>query len=219
MSIRITVVSQAINLESLVTISTESSISSIRERVYAMTGYEPTSMRFKINGQAVNDESVPISSYGSDGSIRIEVTGRSEFGDLGDTNGVEKYEMSDALYDAREGTIRDMKRKAGIKVKGEIQPKSEDEPEGYEIGARCEAEMPDKSHHRGTIRFVGKTSAATGYWIGIELDEPFGKNDGSIKGQKYFECEDKYGVFLKPAKVKVGDFPPIDWEDELKDEM
>lgn len=62
-----------------------------------------------------------------------------------------------------------------------------------------------------TRRFVGRVEGlAPGYWVGVALDEPAGKNDGSVKGKRVFECAAGYGVFVRPDKVTVGDFPPID---------
>ncbi|KAM9316888.1 CAP-Gly domain-containing linker protein 4 [Gastrophryne carolinensis] len=54
----------------------------------------------------------------------------------------------------------------------------------------------------GTVRFYGKTSFAPGYWCGIELDKPHGKNDGSISGIQYFTCPPKHGVFAPPSRVQ-----------------
>lgn len=55
----------------------------------------------------------------------------------------------------------------------------------------------------GTARFVGATSFSAGKWIGVELDGPTGKNNGSVQGKVYFSCRDGYGVFVRPAGARV----------------
>ena len=63
---------------------------------------------------------------------------------------------------------------------------------------------------RGELKYIGETDFASGFWAGIALDEPYGKNNGTVAGRKYFTCTDNYGLFLKLNKFKVGDYPPID---------
>ena len=55
----------------------------------------------------------------------------------------------------------------------------------------------------GTIHFIGETHFAKGVWIGVELDLPKGRNDGSIDGERYFTCEPHHGLFAPPSKVGV----------------
>lgn len=98
--------------------------------------------------------------------------------------------------------------------------------------------LPSSPPHvrRGIIRFVGPVpsipypgvetgdtdASALPIWVGIELDEPTGKNDGSVGGKRYFTCPNKSGIFVKPEKVEVGEFPPLeldDLEDETMEEI
>ncbi|GAC74127.1 microtubule-associated protein dynactin DCTN1/Glued [Moesziomyces antarcticus T-34] len=55
----------------------------------------------------------------------------------------------------------------------------------------------------GEVLFVGQTSFAAGVWVGIALDHPNGKNNGSVQGKRYFECDDGYGVFVRSSQVHV----------------
>lgn len=108
-------------------------------------------------------------------------------------------------------------------------------------GCRCLVTRSGIPPRKGMVKFVGKTEFADGWWIGVQYDEPVGKNDGrfvidhliknvfelylnyfffpcSVKGKRYFECPFKYGAFIKPSCVEIGDFPEENF-DEDDDEM
>jgi hypothetical protein len=60
----------------------------------------------------------------------------------------------------------------------------------------------------GIIAYIGSTQFAVGDWVGVELDTPCGKNDGSVNGVRYFTCKPLHGVFAKAAKLtKLSDSP------------
>ncbi|XP_008281655.1 kinesin-like protein KIF13B isoform X1 [Stegastes partitus] len=61
------------------------------------------------------------------------------------------------------------------------------------------------SNKAGTVRYVGMTQFADGVWVGLELDTPVGKNDGSVGGQRYFHCKPGYGVLVRPDRLSCRD--------------
>eukprot|EP00050_Salpingoeca_kvevrii_P009466 m.3156 g.3156 ORF g.3156 m.3156 type:complete len:1233 (+) comp2270_c0_seq1:75-3773(+) len=68
------------------------------------------------------------------------------------------------------------------------------QPSAEAIGERVI--VTDLGH--GTLRYFGPVAFApdTGDWCGIALDEPFGKNDGKVRGKRYFSCDKNHGHFV-----------------------
>eukprot|EP01119_Soliformovum_irregulare_P016512 TRINITY_DN4785_c0_g1_i2.p1 TRINITY_DN4785_c0_g1~~TRINITY_DN4785_c0_g1_i2.p1 ORF type:complete len:503 (-),score=154.40 TRINITY_DN4785_c0_g1_i2:22-1530(-) len=54
---------------------------------------------------------------------------------------------------------------------------------------------------RGIIRYYGKVLDQPVPWVGIELNKPEGKNNGSLQGKTYFVCRDNYGLFVPLNRV------------------
>lgn len=69
--------------------------------------------------------------------------------------------------------------------------------ETFQIGERVWV----NGNKPGYIQFLGETQFAPGQWAGIVLDEPIGKNDGSVAGVRYFQCEALRGIFTRPSKL------------------
>ncbi|KAM6970050.1 CAP-Gly domain-containing linker protein 2 [Aplochiton taeniatus] len=60
----------------------------------------------------------------------------------------------------------------------------------------------------GVIAYLGETQFAPGQWAGVVLNDLLGKNDGSVGGVRYFECQALQGIFTRPSKLTrqpVGD--------------
>uniref|UniRef100_A0A0X3NQ18 Dynactin subunit 1 n=1 Tax=Schistocephalus solidus TaxID=70667 RepID=A0A0X3NQ18_SCHSO len=85
-----------------------------------------------------------------------------------------------------------------------------DEPK-LKIG--CRVSLIDKNV-KGTVAFLGATQFSAGKWVGVVLDEALGKNNGTVQGKRYFDCEENYGIFVRPTQVLLigpdGEIPIMD---------
>ncbi|XP_066465645.1 CAP-Gly domain-containing linker protein 1 isoform X3 [Tiliqua scincoides] len=90
--------------------------------------------------------------------------------------------------------------KAAVSEKAPPAPTSEAQDEfvdDFRIGERVWV----NGNKPGFIQFLGETQFAPGQWAGIVLDESIGKNDGSVAGVRYFQCEPLRGIFTRPSKL------------------
>ncbi|KAK1934774.1 putative tubulin-specific chaperone [Babesia divergens] len=126
----------------------------------------------------------------------------------------QQYRMSDEEYDRRGRGLRNFIAQMRARTGGnpeednaKTQNKSLDElKREYPLESRCMV-MPGAL--RGTVKFVGMVNNRK--CIGIDLDEPFGKCNGSIGNIHYFSAKgDQYGAFYNYENVQIGDFPEVD---------
>ncbi|XP_051508098.1 dynactin subunit 1 isoform X1 [Myxocyprinus asiaticus] len=57
--------------------------------------------------------------------------------------------------------------------------------------------------HRGTVAYIGNTLFALGKWVGVILEEPKGKNDGTVQGKRYFTCQENHGIFVRQSQIQL----------------
>lgn len=202
-------------------------IQEFKDKLELLTGGNSTTMTVEVydkNNKLVcrlDEGQRLLGSYPIDDGMRIHVT--DNFSCTTEDPNVKKFEISEEEYAKKTDTVKAFleKNKLGKYNEEEMRKRAEEkklEEEAEEclaglcnIGNRCEISVPNQPRRRATILYVGKTEFKEGWWIGVKYDEPLGKNDGSVGGKKYFECAPKYGGFVKPAHVKVGDFPEEDF--------
>jgi tubulin-folding cofactor B len=212
------------------------SILALKERLYRHGGTLPEFQQLELIDAGnrrvpLSSDEKPLGFYGARSGMTLHIVdfnphSLARAGGLEDVSLVSKYVMPEEEYAKRENTAR--------KFRVEMQAKNPDwrwtapgttstAANEFKIGSRC---LVGPGERRGEIRYVGNArfllpGGGGGEWIGVALDEPLGKNDGSIMGQRFFSCPDKHGVFAKPEHVTVGDFPVDEFwkEDDDDDEI
>ncbi|KAI9202089.1 CAP Gly-rich domain-containing protein [Polychytrium aggregatum] len=70
----------------------------------------------------------------------------------------------------------------------------------FKVGDRVRIRSSQKV---GTLEYIGPTKFAQGIWGGLRLDSADGKNDGTVKGVRYFTCEPQYGIFVAYPNLEL----------------
>ena len=130
--------------------------------------------------------------------------------------------------DESTGTILRRPDGDGDNLKGREEDKavaSDESEHGWEsvqhlaLHSRCQVQPGSR---RGEIAFIGRIDelGGGGQWVGVILDEPVGKTDGTVQssGVRYFDAPGpKRGGFFRGKNVESGDFPEVDILADLED--
>ncbi|GFZ46203.1 hypothetical protein JCM24511_04450 [Saitozyma sp. JCM 24511] len=179
----------------------------------------------------LSDEHRTLEEYGVAewNNIRVENTDpNARPGEFSDLSAVEKFELTPEEYASRSDTVlahlkaNKLGRFAPVPTNlTQPPPPPSSAPAEVAPGARCEVISGEGGMaKRGTVRFVGIAEIGKGgVWVGVELDEPTGKGDGSVEGKTYFKCRPLHAIFVRPEKVTIGDFPEEDLMADDNDEI
>lgn len=199
-----------------------------KNKLELLVGGQSNSMKLEVfnkNNDIVcklTDCEKTLGSYPIEDGMRIHVILNEP--DPADLSAVEKFELSEEQYSKRPDTVKAFLQEHRLgKYNAEEAKKKEEEKRkeleseeklinSMKVNDRCEVNVSGAPKRRATIMYLGKTEFKSGWWVGVKYDEPFGKNNGSVAGKKYFECPDKYGGFVKPSSIVVGDFPEEDYD-------
>ncbi|XP_071454463.1 tubulin-folding cofactor B [Hetaerina americana] len=210
-------------------------VAELKAKLELLTAGKSDSMKLEIYNKEdklvciLQPNTAVLGSFPVDDGMRLHVIDKFELRhEIEDTSKVEKFSLSEEEYAKRQDTLKAYleKNKLGKyneeEMKAIEEQKKKDEAEeraaGEAIiaGSRCEVRVIGQPTRRGTVMYSGTVEFKSGWWIGVKYDEPLGKNNGTVQGKTYFVCPPKYGGFVKPINVFVGDFPEeLDELDEM----
>jgi tubulin-folding cofactor B len=188
-------------------------LENIQHRIYQKTGTSPSNQQLYVyhGNECLGDLSQQNIAILRNG-MRIHCVDDNPFsisrgGSLENTKLVEKFRLTDEQYNQKKTTLRAWARKQQEEnpnfTLGHVQRYNKASVAHCIISERCQVE-PGK--RRGTIKWTGTfIDGDRTYFVGVHLDEPVGQNDGTYKGERYFEnCPQGYGCFARGENVQCG---------------
>ncbi|XP_023700497.2 ubiquitin carboxyl-terminal hydrolase CYLD isoform X1 [Paramormyrops kingsleyae] len=70
------------------------------------------------------------------------------------------------------------------------------EADDISLNSMVQVEMNGRKVY-GTVRWIGKLPDKEGIMAGLEMEEDLGVSDGTFKGQRFFRCPAKRGLFIR----------------------
>lgn len=214
-------------------VSPQWSLAYLKTRLEQTTGVQPEFQVLQYHPQsssneyvvleAENEENVTIDQLGITPYSRIHVRDKnpsSILHEISNDKAENEFKLSDEAYEKRSDSVLQWKKGQQL---GRFDPEYNARVQQMEaensslaqsilVGDRCRT-INISGERRGQVKYVGKIPTldeGKKIWIGIEFDEPVGKNDGTLGGARYFNAKPGYGSFMPPNKVEVGDFSEED---------
>ncbi|KAI5462275.1 CAP Gly-rich domain-containing protein [Mariannaea sp. PMI_226] len=216
-------------------------ITQLKSKLETVTGVPPGCQRLSLKRSGA--EAIPIEATDEDATYLtffplvpyaelhvIDTRPPASRPNYNDTSGVEKYVLPEEEYEKKTDSVLAWKKAEKL---GRFDPNApsyeqaklaaferEITSRDIAVGKRCRVGGEDTK--RGTIKYVGEVKeipGGLGAWVGVHLDEPVGKNDGSIAGTRYWgePAGLKHGVFVRPERIEVGDFPVLDDLEDMEE--
>lgn len=211
-------------------ISPQWTIGYLKQRLEQITGVEAQSMGLQHYPVGNSSEYIEIGESNekaiADLSVapysRIHVVDTNPDSNLKqlDEETVSGFTLSEEDYSNRSDSVLQWKKQQKLgrfdpnynSRKAQAQAENEKSAESIRVGSRARV-FNIEGERRGVVRFVGRIDAlddGENVWVGMEFDEPVGKNDGSIGAVRIFNARAKHGSFVRPKQVEVGDYPELD---------
>ncbi|KAH0573264.1 Tubulin specific chaperone B [Spironucleus salmonicida] len=208
--------------------SLTATVGEIKQKIYQITGTQPDYQEIYLIKSSTDrvmmkPDNIYLRDFDPEAGMEISVTDRnpnSLLRDVNDTSKVEKFVLTDAEYDKKENSVR-----AFLREKYENDPTYRLEVDAAkakranaikkELDAAVLMKITDRcqivGNRRGEVMYIGTADElGNGLFVGIKLDEPLGDNDGKLDSRIIFDCRPKFGIFVRPSQVEIGDFPEID---------
>ncbi|CAJ0578486.1 unnamed protein product, partial [Mesorhabditis spiculigera] len=198
----------------------ETKIDYLKEKFELVVGAASNDIQLELfdkegNSHGIMENTRCLNDYAVKSGYRIHATDKTRQNESLENGDAPKYTITDEAYNQRTDSVRAFKqRMLAEKMNGSPAPRQDVEL-SFSIGDRCEVRLAGTAPRRGSVAFIGETEFQPGTWIGINYDEAVGKNNGTVKGTKYFTCAENHGSFVRPEFVTVGAFPPNHADTEM----
>lgn len=193
MTVTLRVIAPSLGSVHEIRVNSQATFASLKERVYSMTGFSIDSISMSIDGEPIENYGVSIEEVSSSDVVEISVDGKVEFKDIDENTSVRPIKVDEEEMEQHLQRIRQSMRAA--------RRSTSTPPEGIYVDMNCQVTMNDGNVRTGVVKYIGIPEGRSAYMVGVKLNGPYGKNDGSANGVRYFTCGPNEGVFVKPEKV------------------